>query len=69
MVKDLVAFEIYSAECENENEQDAALHNYLHATSAQARSMLEEAMAHLIRVEEIDINQQSVNEAIINVNK
>ncbi len=57
IVKDLVAFEIYSAECENENEQDAALHNYLHATTAQARSMLEEAMVHLIRLEGIDVNQ------------
>ena len=57
IVRDLVSFEIYSAECENENEQDAALHNYLHATTAQARSMLEEAMAHLIRVEGIDLNQ------------
>ncbi len=57
IVKDLVSFEIYSAECENENDQDAALHSYLHATTAQARSMLEEAMSHLIRVEGIDINQ------------
>ncbi|MFK7816605.1 MAG: MerR family transcriptional regulator [Gammaproteobacteria bacterium] len=57
IVKDLVSFEIYSAECENENDQDAALHSYLHATTAQARSMLEEAMSHLIRVEGIDLNQ------------
>lgn len=57
IVKDLVSFEIYCAECENENEQDAALHSYLHATTAQARSMLEEAMSHLIRVEGIDLNQ------------
>ncbi len=59
IVKDLVAFEIYSAECENENENDAALHNYLHATTSQARSMIEEAMAHLIRVEGIDLNEQT----------
>lgn len=57
ILRDLVAFEIYSMQCENENAQDAALHNYLHATTAQARSMLEEAMAHLIRVEGIDLNQ------------
>ena len=57
IVKDLVSFEIYSAECESENEQDSALHNYLHATTAQARSMLEEAMSHLIRVEGIDLNK------------
>ena len=57
VVKDLVAFEIYSAECENENEKDAAIHSYLHATTAQARSMLEDAISHLIRVENINISQ------------
>ncbi len=57
IVRDLVAFEIYSAECETENEQDSALHSYLHATTAQARSLLEEAMSHLIRIEGIDLNQ------------
>lgn len=57
LVNSLVAFEIYSAECENTNDQDAALHSYLHATTAQARSMMEEALSHLIRVEGIDINQ------------
>lgn len=56
LVRDLVAFEIYSAECENENAEDAALHSYLHATTAQARSMLEESLSHLIRVEGISIN-------------
>jgi len=55
LLRDLVAFEIYSAECENENTEDAALHSYLHATTAQARSMLEEALTHLIRVEGISI--------------
>ena len=58
LVRDLVAFETYSAECENENQQDAALHGYLHAITSQARSMLEEAMSHLIRVEGIDIHKQ-----------
>ena len=55
LLRDLVAFEIYSAECENESSEDAALHSYLHATTAQARSMLEEALSHLIRVEGISI--------------
>ncbi len=56
LLRDLVSFEIYSAECENENKQDAALHSYLHATTAQARSMLEEALIHLMRVEGISVN-------------
>ena len=55
LLRDLVAFEIYSAECENENKEDAALHSYLHATTAQARSILEESLSHLIRVEGISI--------------
>lgn len=55
LVRDLVAFEIYSAECESDNSQDAALHAYLHATTAQARSMLEESLLHLMRVEGISI--------------
>ncbi len=55
LVRDLVAFEIYSAECENASSQDAALHSYLHATTAQARSMLEESLLHLMRVEGITI--------------
>ena len=57
LVRDLVSFEIYSAECENENNDDAALHAYLHATTAQARSMLEEALSHLIRVEGLTIKR------------
>ncbi len=56
LLRDLVAFEIYSAECENENKQDAALHAYLHATTAQARSMLEESLSHLLRVEGISFS-------------
>ena len=56
LLRDLVAFEIYSAECENESKQDAALHSYLHATTAQARSMLEEALIHLMRVEGLSFN-------------
>ena len=56
LLRDLVAFEIYSAECENENKQDAALHAYLHATTAQARSMLEEALNHLLRVEGVSVS-------------
>ncbi len=55
LVRDLVAFEIYSAECENENPDDAALHSYLHAMTAQARSILEEALSHLIRAEGIPL--------------
>jgi DNA-binding transcriptional MerR regulator len=55
LIKSLVAFEIYSAECENKNDRDAELHAYLHATSAQSRAILEDALAHVIKHENIQI--------------
>lgn len=51
----LNAFESYSADCENRNEADAALHAHLHRETAKARALLEEALAHLIRCEDIDL--------------
>ncbi len=51
VVQTLSAFESYSAQCEDRNEQDAALHAYLHRTTAQARALMEEALAHLVEVE------------------
>lgn len=55
LIKSLVAFEIYSAECENKNDRDAELHAFLHATSAQSRALLEDALAHVIKYESIEI--------------
>ena len=55
LIKNLVAFEIYSAECENKNDDDMRLHAYLHATTAQARAILEDALTHIIRHENIKI--------------
>ena len=55
LIKSLVAFEIYSAECESKNDRDANLHAYLHATSAQSRAILEDALAHVIKHENIKI--------------
>jgi DNA-binding transcriptional MerR regulator len=55
LIKSLVAFEIYSAECENKNDRDTELHAYLHATSAQSRAILEDALAHVIKHENIQI--------------
>ena len=56
LIKSLVAFEIYSAECENDNADDAALHAYLHGTTAQVRSIMEDALAHIIKYEGVDIS-------------
>lgn len=55
LIKSLVAFEIYSAECENKNTRDANLHAYLHATSAQSRAILEDALAHVLKHENIKV--------------
>tara|TARA_R110002096_G_scaffold109088_12_gene238824 strand:+ start:205 stop:1203 length:999 start_codon:yes stop_codon:yes gene_type:complete len=55
LIKSLVAFEIYSAECESKNDSDAALHEFLHATTAQSRAILEDALAHVIKYENIKI--------------
>ena len=55
LIKNLVAFEIYSAECENKSPDDAALHSFLHATTAQSRAILEDALAHVIAYEKIEV--------------
>jgi hypothetical protein len=52
----LNAFEAYSADCENRNEQDAALHGHLHQATARARLILEDALDYLIQCEEIELD-------------
>lgn len=51
VVQTLSSFERYSAQCESRDEDDAALHAYLHRTTAQARALMEEALAHLVEIE------------------
>ena len=54
LVGDLTAFEVYSANCANRDEQDAALHRYLHRTTAQARALIEVALERVADAEGID---------------
>jgi hypothetical protein len=54
LVGDLTAFEVYSANCANRDEEDAALHRYLHRTTAQARALIEAALERVAKVEGID---------------
>lgn len=54
LVRDLSAFEIYSANCANRNDDDAALHRYLHQTTAQARALIEIALEKVAEAEGID---------------
>ncbi|MEM9208062.1 MAG: MerR family transcriptional regulator [Pseudomonadota bacterium] len=51
LVGALSSFEIYSANCANRNEDDAALHRYLHRTSASARAQIEKALERVAREE------------------
>jgi DNA-binding transcriptional MerR regulator len=54
LIGSLAAFEQYSAECENRNPEDSALHAYLHAQTAQARATIENVLAHLVEVEGLE---------------
>ena len=54
LVGDLTAFEIYSAQCANRDDEDAALHRYLHQTTAHARSLIENALERVAEAEGID---------------
>jgi DNA-binding transcriptional MerR regulator len=55
LIISLARFEQYSSECENRSRDDAALHAYLHVTSARARSLLEEALERVVKIEGIDL--------------
>ena len=54
LVSDLSAFEIYSANCANRDDDDAALHRYLHQTTAQARALIEVALEKVANAEGLD---------------
>ncbi len=51
LVADLTAFEIYSANCASRDDEDAALHRYLHQTTAQARVLIEKALQRVAEAE------------------
>lgn len=55
LLSGLVAFERYSERCESRNDEDAALHAYLHHTTAQARRGMEQALAEVLAQEGIEI--------------
>lgn len=54
LVHDLSAFEVYSAACSNRDDEDAALHRYLHHNTAEARALIEAALSRVIEVDDID---------------
>lgn len=55
LVGQLTAFEIYSAGCASRDDDDRALHQYLHRTTASARAAVEEALGRVIAAEGIEV--------------
>lgn len=51
LVSDLSAFEIYSDRCANRDDDEAALHRFLHRATAEARAMVERALQKLAEAE------------------
>lgn len=51
LVSDLSAFEIYSDRCSNRDDEDAALHRYLHRVTAEARALVETALQKVAEAE------------------
>lgn len=55
LIERLAAFEDYSAHCENENREDAAIHMMLHGVAAHARRSLEDALQRVVEFEQIEL--------------
>jgi DNA-binding transcriptional MerR regulator len=62
LILSLCHFEEYSARCESQSREDAALHAYLHVTTAKARRLMEQALQKAIDVEGIDLHAQPSQE-------
>jgi len=56
LLSGLLAFESYSLECEDRNEDDARLHAYLHRATAEARAGIEKALVAVLDAEDIDVS-------------
>ncbi len=59
LVSALNAFEQYSAECASRDDADARLHAWLRETTAQARGMMEEALARVAEADGIVLEKPS----------
>lgn len=55
LITSLAAFEQYSQECENRNEDDARLHQFLYLATAGARHSMENALAKVIEFEDLQL--------------
>ena len=55
IVEGLIAFELYSKDCENRNEEDAKIHAMLYRRTSQARAIMEEALEELVVFEKLEV--------------
>ena len=55
LLQGLAAFEKYSSECEDRNPADAALHSFLHRTTAAVRLSMEEALDYVVQAEGLSV--------------
>lgn len=60
LVSALAAFEEYSDECETRHADDAALHAFLNASAARARSIMETALAKVVAAEGIPVDPDEI---------
>lgn len=55
ILENLAAFEDYSRQCENRNQDDAELHAFLYESTAKCRSRMEDALDQVLQAEGIQI--------------
>ena len=55
LVNDLCAFEIYSANCKSRDDDDRAMHHFLHVTTARVRAEIEDALERVVMAEGLEI--------------
>ena len=55
LIINLTAFETYSSECANRNEEDAQLHSQLNQAAGASRLILEDSLVRLMEIEGIEI--------------
>lgn len=55
IVQSLIGFEDYAKDCQNLNAEDAKIHRMLYEKTAQARAILDEALAELCEFEQISV--------------
>ncbi len=56
IIKKLVEFEIYSGECESLDDRDKQLHSYLGNITGQARFLMEQALAHVVEHDSLEMH-------------